>query len=277
MRARVPRKPRLDLESYLGDREVFGSLLPAKMRYLTDQVEHFTVNEAEHRDEIVYRYFGKEGVTRLADLIAKAILSSASNAAPRILDVGSGAGTFTLPIVQRVKGVLPRSAFYAMDLTPAMLRVLAQRTDNVTPFVGIAENISKSINHARGGRGIPRAFDFIISTLALHHVQDVGKAFESFSGVLKDSGKVLLVDMCEHNFPEFREEMGDYHLGFNLKDLENLAELYFSKAQVKRLPAGYECSDTGRSVRLFLLTMSRPRLRSGPSPERTFTRLPSVL
>jgi hypothetical protein len=104
MRARVTRKPRLDLEPYLGDREVFGSLLPAKMGYLTDQVEHFTVNEAEHRDEIVYRYFGKEGVTRLADLIAKAILSSASNAAPRILDVGSGAGTFTLPIVQRVRG-----------------------------------------------------------------------------------------------------------------------------------------------------------------------------
>ncbi|MBS7621519.1 hypothetical protein KEJ32_05350 [Candidatus Bathyarchaeota archaeon] len=50
-----------------------------------------------------------------------------------------------------------------------MLISLRKKSDEITPFVGIAENIKGSIKEARKYFNIPHRFDAVFSTLMLHH------------------------------------------------------------------------------------------------------------
>ena len=96
-----------------------------------------------------------------------------------ILDVGAGSGFFTIKVADRLHQYLPRASFYAMDITPAMLRILARKTISITPFLGVAENITGSIRCARKYLDVPEKFDAIFSTLTLHHCLNIEKVFES--------------------------------------------------------------------------------------------------
>ena len=238
---------------------VLKSVTPDRSAELLRQVNHFTNNEAEHRDEIVYGYFGREGVGTIARIISDRILSHMRQNDPRILDIGSGVGTFTVPILDYLEHRLSGIKFFAMDLTPSMLRILAGKTDRITPFVGNAEDIAESARIARKRVEIPEKFDSVVSVLMLHHIPDVWKVFRSISGVLEDGGIAVLVDMVEHPFAEWRQEMGDYHLGFKMGDIEKLAHIYFKEVKVEKLPAECECSESGRSASLFMSVMAAPK------------------
>jgi SAM-dependent methyltransferase len=155
-----------------------------------------------------------------------------------------------------MRQVLPKITFYAMDLTPAMLRVLARNTD-VTPFIGLAENLRGSIRLARKHFRIPLKFDAIFSTLMLHHSTHPEKVFESISQVLKKNGKAIIIDLCPHRFKEFKEEMGDIHLGFSPKAIRRMADKLFSNVEVKNIP-GISCKSSGRSAEIFVATLQNP-------------------
>ncbi|MGP8124823.1 MAG: class I SAM-dependent methyltransferase [Nitrososphaerales archaeon] len=230
---------------------------PKEVDRLLLQTKHFTEDEAEHRDEIVIGYFGKEGISRIVDSVVGEIVSHPLSHPPAMLDVGAGIGTFTIPIASRVRMQWPSSEFYAMDLTPAMLEVLARRTNRITPFVGLAESIPESIEQARSHVAVPRTFDFVVSTLMLHHCPDVKKVFLSFQKVLEPGGRAIIVDLCEHQFVEFREEMGDYHLGFKLSETEALASETFGDVSVEKLPKMCSCSASGRTADLFICVMRK--------------------
>ena len=53
-------------------------------------------------------------------------------------------GFFTTKVMEKLRRYLPEAVFYAMDLTPAMLLVLARKTSEITPFLGVADNIKGS-------------------------------------------------------------------------------------------------------------------------------------
>jgi ubiquinone/menaquinone biosynthesis C-methylase UbiE len=226
-------------------------------RRLKSQVRHFTLNEAQRRDDIVLGYFGARGIARIVEIVSRALITNGRAHAFDVLDVGSGVGTFTIPIMDAVKSAVPGAAFYATDPTPAMLQVLTNRRREIKAFVGIAEDLEGSAEEARKRLRLPRSFDAIISTLALRHVPDTRRALKSMSGVLKADGRALLVDMCSHEFTEFKEEMGDVHLGFDLGKFRALAAEIFDKVRVRKLPSVCRCSDTGRSADLFFAQMSR--------------------
>jgi trans-aconitate methyltransferase len=65
----------------------------------------------------------------------------------KLLDVGAGTGFFTVKIAEKVNARLPKACFYAMDVTPAMLLSFVKRNTDVTPFVGVAEDIKGSVSH----------------------------------------------------------------------------------------------------------------------------------
>ena len=249
---------KLSLERYLEAAdlpELLRALGAQNIDLLVEEISHFTRKEAEKRDKIVLGYFGEEGVNKIIDSIITG-LSSHPKLKPnaKILDVGAGSGFFTRRIAAKITRLVPTASFYAMDATPAMLLSLAKKEENVSPFFGIAENIAGSIENAKKYAAVPRRFDAVFSTLMLHHCPDINKVFRSVRHVLKPVGKAVIVDLCAHTFTEFREEMGDLHLGFDVDLIRKAAKRVFSKASVERL-AGTCCSSSGRSAELFVANL----------------------
>lgn len=245
-------------ENYLKSVELqklVEKLKATRIESLVEQVKHFTEKEAERRDKIVANYFGKEGIERIVNSIVQNLLSPPElkeNA--KILDVGAGSGFFTVRVVDKLRKRLPRASFYAMDLTPTMLKILAKKTSEVTPFLGIAENIRGSIEQAKRYLNIPEKFDAVFSTLMLHHSLDIEAVFQSYREILKADGKALIIDLCTHPFEEFKEEMGDIHLGFEPEQVKREAEKHFSRVDVKKMP-GIRCDSSGRSAELLIALM----------------------
>ena len=140
--------PNLSFEHYLQTVQ-FSKLLKElgvqNVETLTAQIQHFTEKEAEKRDEIVLSYFGAEGVQRIVNSVADCLLSPprlTENA--EILDVGAGTGFFTIRIARELRKHLSTASLFAMDITPAMLRVLAKKTTGILPFLGTAETLRQA-------------------------------------------------------------------------------------------------------------------------------------
>ena len=239
----------LDLE------QLFRKLGAPSPKTLAKTVEHFTTKEADKRDKIVIGYFGQNGVDRIVDAIATRLLASPrlpQNA--KILDVGAGSGFFTAKIMKSIQVDSPTTSFYAMDLTPAMLHSLAKKSQRIAPFIGMAENIQGSIKEAKKHFSIPTKFDAAYSTLMLHHSLGPESVFKSLRTILKKNGKAIILDMCEHKFKEFKTEMGDIHLGFNLKNISEMARKHFSTVRVEKM-AGISCESSGRIAEIFIASM----------------------
>jgi SAM-dependent methyltransferase len=215
------------------------------------------VKEAEKRDQIALGYFGSRGVNRIVNRVSELLLSLPTlKSDATVLDVGAGSGFFTVRIAETVRAKLPGISFFAMDLTPAMLRSLAKKKTDITAFIGLAENIAGSIEEARKHFVVPEKFDAVFSTLMLHHSCQPEKVFESIRGVLKRDGKAVVVDMCRHGFEEFRTEMGDMHLGFEPEDAKRMAEAHFTAVNVEKLP-GIRCESSGRAAEIFVASMRK--------------------
>ena len=240
-----------DLEQLLKELEVQDS------RSLLETIKHFTRKEAEKRDKILTGYFGEKGINLIVNTIVVHLLDSKPKLEPdvKILDVGAGSGLFTVKVAEKVKMKLPKAEFYAMDATPIMLKIISRKTSEVQPFLGVAENISKSVQIARKSLNLPLKFDAVFSTLMLHHCTDIEKVFKSMGEVLTISGKAIVIDMCKHDFVEFKEEMGDVHLGFEVTKIKKAAETAFSHVSVDKVP-GICCSSSGRSAELFVAYMT---------------------
>lgn len=222
---------------------------------MVKEIEHFTEKEGAKRDKIVLDYFGEAGVKQMVDaIVTQLTLPPKPKTNARILDVGAGSGFFTIRVASELKKHLPNASFYDMDATPALLRAMTKKTDIITPFFGIAENIHGSINKAKQYADVPERFDAVFSTLMLHHCPDIDRVFQSVRKVLKPTGKAVIIDLCTHSFTEFREEMGDLHLGFDPQGIREAAHRSFSKASVKKLP-GICCESSGRCAELFIATM----------------------
>jgi len=226
------------------------------MATLLEAIEHFTQKEAEKRDKILLSYFGENGVKCIVNSICNHLLLPPKlKSKAQILDVGAGSGLFTVRIAQNLHKTLPKASFYAMDITPAMLQLLAKKTSKIVPFLGVAENIAQSVKLARKHLSIPAKFDAIYSTLMLHHCVNTEAVLQSIRDVLKIHGKAVIIDLCEHSFKEFKEEMGDIHLGFKPEQIEQDAKNFFTKeVSIEKLP-GICCSSSGRSAELFIAFM----------------------
>ncbi len=237
---------KIDLPSFL------KSLEDLNIDLLIIEIQQFTEKEAEKRDNLLLDYFGESGIEKIADSIIKYILAEPklkNNA--KILDVGAGSGLFTIKVAENIQRHLSEAQFFAMDVTPAMVSIVSEKSDEITPFLGVAENIAGSVKYARKFLEIPEKFDAVFSTLMLHHCPDIEKVFRSIREVLGEGGKVVIVDICEHPFEEFREEMGDIHLGFNPSSIMNDARRYFSNVDIEKIP-GISCESSGRSAELFI-------------------------
>jgi SAM-dependent methyltransferase len=224
---------------------------------LMANVEYFTEKEAEKRDEIVKGYFGVSAINTIVDEVAKNLQKLSKKSS--ILDVGAGTGFFTTGIAEKLAG--RNFGFYAFDATPAMLNVLVKKlcklNASIPPILGVAERINESITVSRKvyqplGIELPSRYDAIISILMLHHCKNPSEVFNSMKRTLKPKGKLVLIDLCKHNFEEFRKKMGDIHLGFELNYVKNELDKIFTVERMEKMGEGCKCEESGRSAELFI-------------------------
>lgn len=254
---RQPAKP-VSFKEYIENlnlEKLFRKLKAPNPSLLAKEVNYFTTREADDRDKILFGYFGENGINRITNLICEFLFSSPRlPTKAKVLDVGAGTGFFTVNIYDRVREKLPEVCFYAIDAAPAMLTSLdekiKERRSKITPFVGIAENIKGSVEEARKYFNVPRKFDAVFSTLMLHHSIEPEKVFKSIKEVLKKGGKAIIIDLCKHGFEEFKTEMGDVHLGFDLQSIGEMACKYFSEVKIEKV-TNICCECSGRSAEVF--------------------------
>ncbi len=157
-------------------------------------------------------------------------------------DLGCGTGQIAQTVAPFVHQVI------AVDSSRAMLKAARQSLSSI----GNVE--------VRQGRleALPiedDTLDAAVSCLVLHHVQDPAAAFTELLRVLQPGGRLLIIDMLQHDRREYRQQMGHIWLGFTPAQVEDwLGSTGFERVRVQPLPPATHVKGPG----LFAATARRP-------------------
>jgi ubiquinone/menaquinone biosynthesis C-methylase UbiE len=99
------------------------------------------------------------------------------------LDVACGPGIVTEALAARGGLVC------ALDLTPEMIRLARLRCDQA----GL-RNVECTVGRAESLPFPPQHFDSVVARFAIHHMEDPASAIAQMCRVLKDGGRIVLVD-----------------------------------------------------------------------------------
>ena len=236
----------MDLEIYSNIQKQIGL---ENDSIINKNIEWFN-GEAENRDQIVFDYFGKETFDSLVSIISEKITNDFSKSNITILDTGIGAGTFSLPIIEKLEtSKIEKINYYGLDLSLKMLQVLNNKTNKITPLIGRLENILTSLKyHKTFLVNLPIKFDLVLATLVFHHIPDIEQTFRSIKEVLNPNGKLIILDMLEHS-PDLEEP--EAHPGFDLNKLTNMARKFFKNIKLQPLK-DISCKSLRYSANLFL-------------------------
>jgi len=162
-------------------------------------------------DELAGR-FGKDYVPgRSWKAIAEALIKVLNYKI--VADLGAGEGTLAQLLAQRAEKVI------AVDLSPKMVefgQALA------------VQNGLSNLEYRLGDIEEPpiedEALDLAILSQALHHAEHPQRAIDSAFRILKPGGRLIVLDLVQHNFDEARELYADRWLGFSESDLAAMLE-----------------------------------------------------
>lgn len=140
-----------------------------------------------------------------------------------IADLGAGEGGLSQLLARHAEHV------YCVDNNPKMVEVaesLAHKNgiDNISYILGDIEKVPIA----------DASMDLVILSQALHHAQKPLKAIEEAFRILKSGGRVLILDLKEHNFERAQELYADTWLGFTENFLfQGLRNAGFQHAEVR--------------------------------------------
>ncbi|NJE26511.1 methyltransferase domain-containing protein [Thermococcus sp. MV5] len=208
---------------------------------LVEQIEYFET-EALERDDIVRDYLKDECIETIVNDIVREILKL-NRENIKILDVAAGSGFFTERVRRKLEESRVKTDVYALDITPSMLKRLNEK--GIAPIWGVAEKIKESIEIANEHYGInaPKEFNIVLSTLAFHHFLNPDRVLESIKSVLKEDGKVIIVDVLKHEHEELKETLKDTHLGFSLEEIKKIGSKVFKNVRAEYMDVYCEVGD----------------------------------
>jgi tRNA (cmo5U34)-methyltransferase len=141
------------------------------------------------------------------DLLTRAA-SAATPGARRLLDVGCGAGNYSLRLLQH----LPNLDVTLLDLSRPMLDRAESRVRAAT--AGDVTIVQGDVRGYAPGEG---QFDIILAAAVLHHLRDEAEwqaVFATFHAALRPGGGLWIFDMIAHDLPPIealmRARYGDY-------------------------------------------------------------------
>jgi ArsR family transcriptional regulator len=140
-------------------------------------------------------------------------------------DLGCGTGQIAETLAPFVRQVI------AVETSRAMLAAAKRRLDELT-----------NVELRRGDlEALPiddGALDAAVICLVMHHVAEPAAVLGEAARALTPGGRLLLIDMLQHDRADYREQMGHVWLGFAPAQVsEWLAQAGFEQVRVHPLPA----------------------------------------
>lgn len=198
-----------------------------------------TVDEIRQRfDNDVERFSNLEtgqSATIDAPLVLELITAAAAACTPHakhVLDVGCGAGNYTLKLLQRLA-----------DLDATLIDLSQPMLDRARQRVGAASRgkIATRQGDIRELELGENTCDIILAAAVLHHLRsdDQWRAvFAKFHRALRSGGSIWISDMIEHSSPVVQEMMwqryGEYLAGLKGPDYREAVFAYIEKEDTPR-------------------------------------------
>jgi tRNA (cmo5U34)-methyltransferase len=165
------------------------------------------------------------------DLIAKAV-TAANPDAKQLLDIGCGAGNYTLKLLQS----LPLSEITLIDLSQPMLERARQRIGAVTPARLNLHQLD--IRKFDCGK---EQYDIVVAAAVLHHLRSDAEwrsVFGKIQRSLKPSGSFWVSDLVHHSNPAVQammwERYGDYLVQLKGEDYREQVFAYVAQEDSPR-------------------------------------------
>ncbi|MCK9492343.1 MAG: methyltransferase domain-containing protein [Sulfurimonas sp.] len=126
-----------------------------------------------------------------------------------LLDFGSGTGLLGFEIAQHVKKV------YGVDTSASMLEQLSAKN---TPELSI-EIVHQDIIQTP----LQRSFDGLISSMTLHHIEDLHLFFSTIHSNIEEDGFIAIADLELEDGSFHSDNTGVFHFGFDTDELQRIA------------------------------------------------------
>lgn len=171
-------------------------------------------SEKDRFDEIAGTWDEEPRRLALASSVAEAIGTAVPlSPALEVLDFGCGTGLVTLALRPRVGRIT------GADTSSGMLEQLRRKIAAGT--LGNVEAVWMDPAQPRLPDG---PFDLVVSSMALHHVEDPGPVFRAFLERLRPGGRVALADLDREDGSFHDDARGVFHLGFDRADVARWLE-----------------------------------------------------
>lgn len=129
----------------------------------------------------------------------------------RIMDFGAGTGLLSFKIAPMVKRVV------GVDLSEKMLEQLASKNTSALEVTPLYHDILKE--------PLEEQFHGIVSSMAMHHVENTAALFEAFHTHLKRDGFIAIADLeAEDGTFHTHGNEGVHHFGFDRETLRETIE-----------------------------------------------------
>lgn len=149
-----------------------------------------------------------QNVSTIAQTILKEVFFSKEM---NILDFGSGTGLLLSEIAPYVGEIT------AVDISSAMNDVLHSKKEEIKCSLQIVQmDLTKE--------SLEQKFDAIISSMTIHHIEDVLSLFKKFHSLLKDNGIIALADLDTEDGSFHTEDTGVFHTGFDREDFVQMVK-----------------------------------------------------
>jgi len=156
-----------------------------------------------------------------------------------LMDFGAGTGLLSYFVAPYVGKIV------AVDNSPSMLHEFKSKC---TAFACETEVVEKDLTEG----AMEREFDGIVSSMTIHHVEDISALFGIFHKMLKENGFIAIADLDQEDGSFHSDNTGVYHYGFDRRVLEaaarsaGFADIRFETASTIKKPH--------RDFTVFLMT-----------------------
>jgi tRNA (cmo5U34)-methyltransferase len=208
-----------------------------------DQIRKRFDNDVERFSNLETGQTATIDAAMVLDLIAQ-VVARTNPDAQSILDVGCGAGNFTLKIL----AALPNLDATLIDLSSAMLARANARVGAAT--TGRVHAIQGDVRELDLGK---EQFDIIVAAAVLHHLRETDEwtaVFSKFYACLKPRGSIWISDLVAHALPAIQDIMwgryGDYLVAFKGEEYRDTVFAYVEQEDTPR-PVLFQCELLRRS------------------------------